>query len=264
MSLTSEAKQEAEKLLRSGDRQGALQYLTGTFDISSRAARVLLEALEEEIKLREDASSGSSSGAPAVCHAKMKLVIGQFLAQGRKLEAVKYVRHSMNFELREALITVDKVGREISPEYASTNITGLAGCLRVIAKGLGAFLLFVSLLFLAAAGIVHYFQSQSISQSDRVAGKVTKMKSLDSDASAPVIKYEWHGKLRSHESHTYSSPPEYEVGQAVSLFVNRENAEDVIIDTFADRYALIVGLALIGCVLCLISIVFLYFGRRKF
>ena len=81
---------------------------------------------------------------------------------------------------------------------------------------------------------------------------------------APVIEYEWKGKLRSHESHTYSSPPDYKVGEAVSLFVNREDTGDVIIDTFADRYALIVGLGFIGGVLCLISIVFLYFGRRKF
>ena len=263
MSLTSEAKQEAEKLLRSGDRQGALEYLTSTFNVSSGDARVLLEALEQEIILRQGASAASPA-APADGNAKMKLVIGQFLEQGRKLEAVKYVRHVMNLDLREALTTVDKVGNEINPQYGATNIAGISGCLRVVAKGLGAFLLFVSLLFLAAAGIIYYFQLKSVSQSDRVSGKVTEMKSLDSDATAPVIEYEWKGKLRSHESHTYSSPPDYKVGEAVSLFVNREDTGDVIIDTFADRYALIVGLGFIGGVLCLISIVFLYFGRRKF
>jgi ribosomal protein L7/L12 len=263
MSLTSEAKQETLRLLRSGDRPAAVDYLSGAFNISSDEAGVLLEALEQEIKLQQGASAASPV-APEAGGAKMKLVIGQFLAQGRKLEAVKYVRHAMNLDLREALTTVDKVGKEINPQYAPTSIAGLTGCLRVVAKGLGAFLLLVSLLFLVAAGIVYYFQLKSIRQSDRVAGKVTEMKSLDSDATAPVIEYEWKGEQRLHESHTYSSPPDYEVGQTVSIFVNRENAGDVIIDTFADRYALIVGLGFIGGVLFLISIVFLYFGRRKF
>jgi hypothetical protein len=261
MSLTSEAKQEAEKLLRSGDRPGALDYLTGTFNISSAEAGVLLEALEAEIKLQKGADTATTHDTG---EAKMKLVIGQFLAQGRKLEAVKYVRHTMNLDLRQALITVDKVGKEINPHYTLANLAGLTGCLRVVVKGLGAFLLLVSLLFLVATAIIYYFQLTSIRQSDRVTGKVTQMKSLDSDATAPVIQYEWKGEQRLHESHTYSSPPDYEVGQTVSIFVNRENAGDVIIDTFADRYALIVGLGFIGAVLCLISIVFLYFGRRKF
>ena len=51
MPLTSEAKQEAERLLRSGDRQGAVHYLNATFDIPLQDAGALVEALEQEIMM---------------------------------------------------------------------------------------------------------------------------------------------------------------------------------------------------------------------
>jgi hypothetical protein len=156
---------------------------------------------------------------------------------------------------------VEGVAREVNPNYVSFNAIG---CLQLVAKGIGIFLIIVSFVLLAAAGIVYLIQSQSISNSDRVEGVVAEMRSGDAEAAAPVVEYEWKGKKRTYESTFYSSPPDYQVGQHVFLFVNREDPDDVTIDTFIDRWALIVGLAVPGAVILAISIVFLYFGRRKF
>jgi hypothetical protein len=171
----------------------------------------------------------------------------------------------MNLGLREALSMVEGVARETDPRFRSVIIPGVAGCLRVVAKGLGVFLAVVAFFFLAAGGNIFYFQSEGISTSDRIIGKVKEMKSMDSGESAPVIEYNWNGTVQTYTSHTYSSPPDYQVGETVPIYVRLENEEpDVIIDTFVERYALIVGLAVIGGFLGLISIVFLYFGRRRF
>lgn len=263
MPLTSEAKQEAERLLRSGDRQGAVHYLNATFDIPLQDAGALVEALEQEIMMGGMGMAEPTPG-PASSEAKMKIVIAQLLSQGQKLEAVKYVRHTMNLGLRESLVMVENVAKETDPQYRSVIIPGVAGCLHAMAKGLGVFLAIVSFFFLAAGGIIFYFQSQGIHASERVSGKVMEMKYMSTGESAPVIAYEWNGKHLSYASNTYSSPPDYAVGETVSLFVNRSDEKDVIIDTFVERYALIVGLSITGGFLGIISIVFLYFGRRKF
>ncbi len=264
MSLTSEAKQEAEQMLRSGDRQGAIQYLNEAFNISLEEAGVLVHALEQEITTGNTVLD-EQAPAPSSPEDKMKIVIGQLLSQRQKLEAVKYVRQTMNLGLREALAMVEGVARETDPRYRSVSIPGVAGCLQVVAKGLGVFLAVVAFFFLAAGGIIFYFQSEGVRASDRIVGKVKEMKYMDSGESAPVIEYNWNGKMRTYTSHTYSSPPDYQVGETVPIFVRLENEDaDVIIDSFVDRYAVIVGLGIIGGFLGLISIVFLYFGRRRF
>jgi hypothetical protein len=90
------------------------------------------------------------------------------------------------------------------------------------------------------------------------------MRSNGTSASAPVVEFEWRGEKRSYQPNYYSSPPNYEVGQQVALFVNRDDPEDVTIDSFTDRWALIVGLSAPGAIVFAVSIVFLYFGKRKF
>lgn len=262
MSLTGEAKQEAERLLRLGARQDAVQYLNSTFDIPLQDAAALVEALEQEVT--GDVAPESSPAVAAPSETKLKMVIAQLLAQDQKVEAVNYVRHTMDIGLREALALVESVAKETDPQYKSVALPGVRGCLQVLAKGLGVLLLIVSLFFLAVAGVIFYLQSDSIRDSDAIAGKVTKMNYMSTGESAPVVEYEWNGKVHSYAATTYSSPPDYEVGQTIPLFVNRSNPEDVLLDTFMARYAIIVGLGVIGGFLGLVSAVFLYFGRRKF
>lgn len=261
--MTGDVKDHVEKLLRAGERPRAIQYLQETFNISYEDADNLVEALERETGIKPDTVQTpiATTPAPTTIEGPLKTEVAKLLKTGRKLDAVQVVRKELRVGLREALVLVEEVAREVNPNYVSFNATG---CLQLAAKGVGIFLMVVSVFFLAAAVIIYFFQSQSISKSDRVTGRVTEMKSMDTGESAPVVEYEWEGKKRSYESTYYSSPPDYEVGQTVPLFVNREDPEDITLDTFTDRWALIVGLAVIGGFLLLVSIVFLYFGRRKF
>lgn len=259
--MTGDVKDQVEKLLRAGERPQAIQYLQDTFNISSGDAEKLVEALEREAGITPDRVESPVVSTATTIDGPLKKEVAELLKTGRKLEAVRVVRKNLHVGLREALVLVEEVAREANPNYVSFNATG---CLQLVAKGLGIFLMIVSVFFLAAAAIIYFFQSQSISNSDRVTGVVTEMKYIDTGESAPVVEYEWKGDKRSYESTYYSSPPDYQVGQTVPLFVNREDPEDITLDTFTDRWALIVGLAVPGAFLMVVSIVFLYFGRRKF
>ena len=260
--MTGEVKDHVERLLRSGERVQAIQYLRDSFNISQEEAGILVEALE-----RETGTTGHQVATPSpatvttTLDGPLKAEVAGLLKTGRKLDAVQVVRKKLHVGLTEALVLVGEVAREANPNAVSFNATG---CAQLVARGLGIFLMIVSVFFLGAGAIIYFLQSQSIGNSDRVAGLVTEMKTLDNGASAPVVAYEWKGNKRSYESTYYSSPPDYQVGQSVFLFVNRDDPEDIILDTFSDRWALMVGLGVIGGFLLLVSIVFIYFARRKF
>ena len=68
---------------------------------------------------------------------------------------------------------------------------------------------------------------------------------------APVIEYEWKGTQKQHESNTYSSPPAYELGEEVELFVNLEDPNQASVNTFTDRWLLIIIFDSIGTVFLL-------------
>lgn len=215
----------------------------------------------------------------------VKEKVERFLRAGERDHGIKYLQNTFNISSQDAGVLVDALENEISPAPSAAPVrpddpattrpdvskvvvqiirTEASGCLQTVAKGLGVFLMIISIVFLVAAATIYFLQSMSINKSDRVIGVVREMRSNDNGASAPVLEFEWRGNKRSYESTYYSMPPEYHLGEEVFLFVNRDDPEDITIDTFIDRWALIVGLSVPGAVIFLISIGFLYFGKRKF
>lgn len=259
--MTNEIKSQVEALLREDDRLKAIEYLKGSYNISEQDATILVEALEREVGLAREDFSGPEIRTATTLGGTLKVEVAGLLKSGRKLEAVQHVRSHLQVGMREALSMVEEVAREVTPGYVSYNP---AGCLKTVVKGIGYFVMVVALMSLATALIIFVVQKNSISTSDRVNGVVNELRFLDSGESAPVVTFEWKGKKRLYESTNYTNPDEYAVGQEVPLFVNREDPDNIILDTFSGRWSLIVGFGVIGSGLMLIAIVFLYFGRRKF
>lgn len=260
--MTQEVKEEVERLLLSGERDEAIGYLRSTFNIGVRDATLLVETLEREMTIPESLVSASPPpGTSTTLDGPLKIQVAELLKSGRQSEAIGRVRQELNLGLKDALILIGEVAREQNPNTVSVNLTG---CVKVVAKGLGVFLMVTSLIFLGVAVFLYFYQAQSIADSERVEGTVTEMRSLDTGESAPVIEFEWQGSKRLYASTFYSSPPDYYKGQELFLFVNREDPEDITLDTFAARWALIVGLSVPGAFFLLISIIILHFARRKF
>jgi hypothetical protein len=67
------------------------------------------------------------------------------------------------------------------------------------------------------------------------------------DMARPVISYSWDGKDLLYASNTYTNPPAYERGEKVELFVNPSDPRDVWINTFIERYLVIIIIGGLGC-----------------
>ena len=265
--MTHEVKEKTEALLRSGERQKAIAYLQNTYNIQPAEAILLVETLEREEaigvpdQVEDRAAIHPDPPATGRLPDPLRTEVAELLKSGRQSEALRHVRKELKIGMKEALMLVGEVAGAQNPGTISLNPMG---CVRVVAKGVGIFLMVVSALFLVIAAILYFYRERSIANSERVAGVVTQMKSMDGEASAPVVEFEWKGRKRSYESTYYSYPPDYHQGQRLFLFVNPVDPEDIRLDTFEDRWALIVGLSVPGGFFLLISIVILYFTRRKF
>jgi hypothetical protein len=253
--MTEEARDEVERMLRLNERQQALDYLKTSFRISDAEAILLVETLEREMEIKPAATPPSDNDT-------LQGEVAELLRAGRQTEALNRVRQQKNLSLREALIYIAEAVRQHHPSSVGSTYPG--GCLRSVAKGVAIVIMIGSLLFIAGAVIIYFIQENAIGNSDRIEAVVTQMKALESGETAPVVEFEWNGKKRSYESTFYSSPPDHQEGEHMFVFVNRENPEKVVLDTFGDRWALIVGLAVPGASFLMISIVILYFTRRKF
>ncbi|MEO5603923.1 MAG: hypothetical protein ABIR06_23610 [Cyclobacteriaceae bacterium] len=201
--MTSEAKQEVARLLLAGEKTSAIQYLSDTYTISLQDAKLLVETLEAEMSTSSIVSANPIIKSSTALDGKLKGEIILLLKTKGKIEAIKYVKKTLNIPLKEALMMVGEVARETNPNYAADNARG---CLRGVSKGLGIFFGFVALLFVGSAGVIFYSQTQSIGNSDLVTGQVAEMRHIEEGGSAPVIQFEWKGMKRTYLSNTYSSP----------------------------------------------------------
>jgi ribosomal protein L7/L12 len=262
MSFSSEAKKEVERLLQQGQKLQAIKYLTDNFQISLEEAKMLVETVENQVN-----PSGTLTTSPQIENSinqtaldgQLKADVIRLLQVNKKIEAVKLVKTELNTGLKEALVMVEEVQKEIDPNYRSVKIG--SGC---FGGGLTLFKVIFGLIgitFLCVAGGVYYFQKKTIDNSDLVTGKVTELFHNNKGLSAPLIEYQVQGKTHVYRSSTYSSPPAYEVDEMVEMYVNRNNPDDVVVNTFSDRWFLIFIFGLLGSVFTAVAIGVMFVKR---
>jgi len=92
--------------------------------------------------------------------------------------------------------------------------------------------------------------------------------SQDSDGDGsyrPVVEYrDSEGRTRTYHSSTGSNPPNYEVGERVTIIYQRDNPTRAVIDGFFDRWFLPVFLFGFGGIFATVGwgLVFAYYRRR--
>lgn len=254
MSLSQEVQREVARLLREGKKIGAIKYLHDTYGFTLSQSKTLVEAVEEQPD--PDAGNSGIQGTMSADEA-LKTEITTLLQQGKKIEAIKMAKDSLGIRLRGAKIWVEDIEREMVPHGPYTGVRPRPGGIL-----LGIFIA-IGLLFLGAAVYIYVNQSQSIQQSDRISGKVISMKQNNDGMSAPVIEYEWHGKKWVYSSTTYSSPPAFNVDEEVPVYVNRQDPDDITVDTFSERWLLIFILGVIGLFFTGIPLLVMHFTVRR-
>jgi hypothetical protein len=257
MSITAEAKNEVQRLLQQQQKDEAVKYLCDTFGVSVSESQVLVEAVEKEMSQEIAPISQPSSTA---LDGPLKEEVIRLLQANKKIEAVKRVKTDLNTGLKEALVLVEEVDKAINPNYRSVNLN--TGCLKGGFRAVAVIFGFIGLGFIGITGILYYLEHQTIKNSDITKGVVVDFRTGDEGGSAPVISYEMDSKKKLYYSNTYSSPPAYEMNEEVSLFVNRSDPDDVIVDTFMDRWFLMVLFGGIGSFFILFCALFMFVGRK--
>ena len=256
MDLSSEAKKEVERLLADGSKIRAIQYLQSSFNITHEQAVQLISIVEAEASARRSVQPTSSTALDG----ELKMKVTQLLQNNQKIEAVKLVKNELNLSLKDSLVMVEEVHREVDPDHKEIRIGG--GCLRDTFALVGLIFGLVSLLLLGISALIYYFQSESIENSVVVTGRVTEMIYGSSGTSAPVIGYRYNGKEYSHTSNTYSSPPAFHVGERVELYVEKDDPEEVVVNTFSERWLAITIIGGLGLFFGLFASVFFLVGRK--
>lgn len=115
-----------------------------------------------------------------------------------------------------------------SPAKSSLPMTCLGAVLNLVWIGL------------LAAGVYYGYGSWKLStQGNRVTGTVVQMISSDDEDGvtyAPVVEYQADGSAYSYESHNYSNPPAYHVGQQVNLVYDRAHPDKARISNFLELW----------------------------
>jgi ribosomal protein L7/L12 len=259
MSISAEAKKEAGRLLRQNGKTAAIKYLCDMFGVSLEESKLLVEALEIETGTQPGVSP--DAGFAMALTGELKTEVIHLLQDRKKIDAVKRVKQALNTGLKEAMVMVEEVDKETNPNYkAYAPGTGcLTGAFKVLSYISGIF----GVISLALAILVYYYQTNQINQSERVNGKVIELRYEPGVGAAPVIAFTWKGEQKTFTETFYSDPPAYEIDEQVGLFVNRENPDEVIIDTLSDRWVAVMVFGIIAAIFLFFMTIFIFI-RRKF
>lgn len=247
--MSREAIKEVERFLREGRKIAAIKYLQDSHRLSLNQAKILVNALEPKTEISESINISPDE----VLKADLKAL----LESGKKIEAIKKAKDTLGLRLPGAKVWVEDIEREMNSRGRPVTTDGRNSTNILLWSFTG-----VGLLMMGIATYVYYNQSRFIQHSDVTKGKVVSLQNNDEDMSAPVIEYEWRGEKRVYTSSTYTSPPAFTVNEEVPVYVNRQNPDDILVDTFSERWLLTFILGCIGSLFVGIPLLIIYFSPR--
>lgn len=113
----------------------------------------------------------------------------------------------------------------------------------------------IGILMWAIAIYFYIDKNRQLSNSYLTTGVVVDF--IMNDGLAPIISYEVEGTPYRYVSSVYSSPPAYEFNETVEIYVDNDDPNKVIINSFANKWLVVTIFASFGLVLDLIGLLFL-------
>lgn len=258
MTLTSEAITNVEKLLQSGRKKDAITFLKETSKLSSREAKTVAKMVEEA--LQQHSSSRPSPYVATEMDRPLMAEAARFLLDKKDIiAAIRYIREHRQIAMSDCVNLLHETRDQYQPQY------NRRGNRPIPFLGVGALILVplsIGIILLLFASYTYLQQRKIVRNSQRVIGKVVEMDVAYRVGAAPIIEYNWNGQIRTHQSAIHSYPSPYYINEEVSLLVNRGNPEQVIIDTFTDRWSTFTILTLLGSGFLLASTVVSFINTR--
>ncbi|QSE98234.1 DUF3592 domain-containing protein [Fulvivirga lutea] len=177
-----------------------------------------------------------------------KQKVKELLSEGRKIEAIKWLRETFSIGLKEAKILAEHIEEEMHPsEFKSPSFTPNARRDKM-GKRITAVFAIIGLIMMGFAIVDASIDSKLASTGIETKGKV-----IDNPAQ-PVIEYSVNDSIYYYYSTTSSSPPSYYIGEEVDLFINPDNPSHVLVNTFTDRWLLEAILGGMGLIFTLVGL----------
>jgi len=169
-----------------------------------------------------------------------KVKTRQLIQEGHTIEAIKYLRQSLNLDLKTALQLVEALKDSMDPatikDGAPVNSPTSSKNYIIVPVAFSV----VGLIMLGITAYIYSTQYDVISQGNRVVARVV------SNPSSPLFEYEFEGKTYQYQSSASSNPPSYSLNEEVVMYVDSNNPYNGIVDTFTDRWLVIVILGGMG------------------
>lgn len=174
--------------------------------------------------------------------------VESLLKQGHKIEAIKYLKKEFRLDLKKAKILADTIEAEIDPsEFARPSMTPSLEKGRKSAKIVGGIFFTIGLIFLGFGVSLFISDINQIENSVLVIGEVV------SDPSQPTIEYMYNDSVYYYYSTTETNPPSYHLGEKVEVYVDVDYPDIAIVNTFSDRWFLIVFMGGMGSIFSLVG-----------
>jgi len=181
----------------------------------------------------------------------------KLIKNGQSIEAIRYLRKELSLDLKTALKLVEAIRSTMDPseiKEAPRLSKRVSGKLSLLVPGV--FSVF-GLIMLGVAAYIYSDQSEIISQGNMVTGYVI------ASPHQPLFEYEYNGDVYQYQSSSSTDPPSYSLGEAVDIYVDTDNPYDIVIDTFTDRWLLIVILGGMGSMFLGISVLVMFVLRAR-
>ncbi len=187
--------------------------------------------------------------------------IRRLISEDRKIEAIKYIRSEFGVTLRQAKRLADELDQDLDDaqferiqEIRSTVAKGgsfFGGCI-------GSFFGIVGLGMLAGAIWI------GVSNQELVNNGILVTATVVDDPYQPTFEYELYGQKYEYYSSTSTDPPAYSLGEKVEMYVNPTDAQDVLVNTFSDRWLGITILGFMGLIFSGVGFGVTFAMRRVF
>lgn len=237
--MSTVIKSALQDFLDQGRKLEAMQLLRKQYGVSLSDARRLVEALENERK-----GGGGTVSQPSTLRDAQRMHLTQLLRSGDTFGAVRYAREQLGGTLVQALATVKEI-------QATTSTLRVGSGSSVLNLGTAIFA-GVGLILLVIGGVIAAQNKNTVRKGERIVGTVVRIDYKSDGGGAAVIQYEWQGQTWLYRSHTRSNPPAYSEGEKVDIYVNPEHPDEIVVDTFVDRW---MGPFILGTVAVLLVIV---------
>lgn len=206
---------------------------------------------------------------------EIKEELSTLVFSGKKEEAIKLIqdKYGANREEAEKLLqlavkestTPLKVFSLLKSQVEKTN--NGKGCKQTVFKFIAISFGFIGIPPLLIAIAIYFYYDQQIANSELVTGTVVELKPYIEYGQptdyTPIINYEINGQLYTMEAPVYSDTPEFIIGEQVELFVDKDDSNLVLINTFTQRWFMLILIGSIGGFFTLAMIIFLYLSKSS-